>query len=129
MDYESSLTDKHLMRVFSSLSESRFKARVLPSLDVATQCGNMYTASLYACLVSLVSNVGWDGVPKRVGLFSYGSGLISSMFSLRIMCQLRELAYNTPDYVPFTSTEDLEKGTYYLSRVNEKFEREYAVKT
>ena len=43
--------------------------------------GNMYTASLYAGLVSLVSEVN-SLEAKRILLYSYGSGLCSSMFSV-----------------------------------------------
>lgn len=42
----------------------------------------MYTASLYAGLVSLVSSPE-ELHGRRVLLFSYGSGIASSMFSLR----------------------------------------------
>ena len=85
LSYDDSLMDKDLSRIFIKLGEERFRARVLPSLDISNNCGNMYTASLYGCLISLITNVGFDGnSPKKVGMFSYGSGLISSFFSLKI---------------------------------------------
>ncbi|KAH1248949.1 Hydroxymethylglutaryl-CoA synthase [Glycine max] len=55
-------------------------------LDIPKQVGNMYTASLYATFISLIHNKHSTLDGKRVILFSYGSGLTSTMFSL----QLRE---------------------------------------
>ena len=86
LDYSKSLTDKNVEKTFMGLTKKRFAERVKPSLDVATLCGNMYTATVYAGLASLLSNVTFDpSQPKRIGLFSYGSGLAASMFSAKIV--------------------------------------------
>lgn len=85
MEYTASLTDKSLEKTFMNLTKGKFDKRVKPTLTASTMCGNMYTASLYSGLVSLVSNVPPAELQgKRVGLFSYGSGLASSLFSLRV---------------------------------------------
>jgi len=66
-------------------SKSTFEEKTEPSLLLAYQVGNMYTPSLYGCLVSLlISTDIHELAGKRVGLFSYGSGLCSSMYSLHI---------------------------------------------
>ena len=92
---------------------------------------------------------------KRIGVFSYGSGLASSFFSIRVcgslerfarnldlrrrlVCRraiapsdfsrtmlLREERYNRRDYVPAAQVQDLFAGTYYLASVDEKFRRSY----
>jgi hydroxymethylglutaryl-CoA synthase len=86
MDYEKSLSDKTVEKTFMALTKKRFNERVKPTIEVATMCGNMYTASVYGGLVSLLSNVPLDpSQPKRVGIFSYGSGLASSMFSCKVV--------------------------------------------
>jgi hydroxymethylglutaryl-CoA synthase len=86
LDYEKSLSDRSVEKTFMGLTKKRFNERVRPSLEVATMCGNMYCASVYGGLVSLLSNVSFDPRrPKRVGIFSYGSGLASSMFSVKIV--------------------------------------------
>lgn len=86
MEYNTSLTDKTVEKTFMGLTKKRFAERVRPGLDVATLCGNMYTATVYAGLASLISNVSFDpNQAKRVGLFSYGSGLAASMFSVKIV--------------------------------------------
>ncbi|TMM34919.1 MAG: hydroxymethylglutaryl-CoA synthase family protein [Actinobacteria bacterium] len=57
-----------------------FAARVQPCLGYATQVGNVYSASLYLALCSLIDRVQLRG-PSRLGLFSYGSGCASEFYS------------------------------------------------
>ena len=86
LDYDKSLSDKTVEKTFMGLTKNRFNERVRPGLDVAALCGNMYTATVYAGLASLISNVSFDpNQPKRIGIFSYGSGLAASMFSAKIV--------------------------------------------
>lgn len=85
IDYEKSLSDKVVEKTFMGLTKKRFAERVQPSIEVPTMCGNMYCASVYGGLVSLLSNVDSATLQgKRIGVFSYGSGLASSLFSLKI---------------------------------------------
>lgn len=57
-----------------------FTRRVAPSLAYPRQVGNLFSAALYLALCSLVEN-GDFPVPRRVGLFSYGSGCASEFYS------------------------------------------------
>jgi hydroxymethylglutaryl-CoA synthase len=85
MDRVQSLTDKVVEKTFLALTKKRFNERVQPSIEVPTMCGNMYCASVYGGLVSLLSNVDSATLQgKRIGVFSYGSGLASSLFSLKV---------------------------------------------
>lgn len=85
MSYEKSLGDKTVEKTFMGLSKKKFQERVQPSIRVPTMCGNMYCASVYGSLVSLLGNVSNNQLQgKRVGIFSYGSGLASSLFSLQV---------------------------------------------
>ncbi|KMQ48645.1 Hydroxymethylglutaryl-coenzyme A synthase, N-terminal [Trichophyton rubrum] len=93
IDYESSLGDKCVEKIFMALTQKRFSNRVQPSLMAAPVCGNSYTASVYFGLVSLLSSVqGKELLGKRVGFFSYGSGLASSMYTLRVKGNTDEMA-------------------------------------
>lgn len=95
IDYNASLADRNIEKTFMALTKKRFNERVTPSIEVATMCGNMYTASVYGGLVSLLSNVQFDpSQPKRVAIFSYGSGLASSMFSFKIVGDVSTMANN-----------------------------------
>ncbi|PLB46560.1 hydroxymethylglutaryl-CoA synthase [Aspergillus steynii IBT 23096] len=159
IDTDSSLTDKNLEKLFMSLSKAKFTERVHPSLTIPTNCGNSYTGSVWAGLASLLNNVPSETLRgKRVGVYSYGAGLASTLLTLRVrgdtgpmartldlharlaarmevtpevyneMCQLREQAYQQKDYVPQGSVDDLASGTCYLAHVDEKFRRQYEVK-
>ena len=93
LDYQSSLSDKTVEKTFMGLSKKRFGQRVGPSIEMPTQCGNMYCASVYASLCSLLANVDSETLQgKRVAIFSYGSGLASSMFSLKVRGSTQEMA-------------------------------------
>ncbi|EEQ31707.1 hydroxymethylglutaryl-CoA synthase [Microsporum canis CBS 113480] len=120
-----------------SLGDKRVE-RVQPGLTAPIMCGNSYTASVYFGLTGLLSNVkNTELLGRRIGFFSYGSGLASSMFSLRVgggtggmvkkldliqrlegrqakspefydeMCRLREKAYQQQNYTPQGSVETL----------------------
>ena len=83
--YEASLTDKNVEKAFLALSKKRYAERVQPGALVPNLCGNMYCGSVYGALVSLLCNVSGERLQgKRVAVFSYGSGLASSMFSIRV---------------------------------------------
>jgi len=60
--------------------EADFARRVLPSLEYGMRVGNLYSASLYLALASLVDHVAFPAA-QRVGLYSYGSGCSSEFFS------------------------------------------------
>ena len=61
-----------------------YEAKVQPSTLFTQHVGTMYTASCYAALCSLVFTQGEALVGKRIAMFSFGSGAIGSLFSLRV---------------------------------------------
>ncbi|TVY67468.1 Hydroxymethylglutaryl-CoA synthase [Lachnellula suecica] len=159
MDYEKSLTDKVVEKTFMGLSKKRFNERVAPSTEAPTMCGNMYCASVYSGLVSILSNVDSAALQgKRIGVFSYGSGLASSLFSLKVvgstesfqktlglkerlaarhtvapevydsMCELRKKAHLQKSYTPAGSPDTIASGVYYLTSVDDMFRRKYEIK-
>eukprot|EP00095_Tigriopus_kingsejongensis_P001087 maker-scaffold193_size270907-snap-gene-0.13 protein:Tk01087 transcript:maker-scaffold193_size270907-snap-gene-0.13-mRNA-1 annotation:"hydroxymethylglutaryl- synthase 1" len=85
VELEKSYFDKEVEKAFMTFSKDLFETKTKPSLNVATNVGNMYTPSLYGGLVSYLCSVAPEDLAgKRVALFSYGSGFVSSFFSLRI---------------------------------------------
>lgn len=158
-EYNASLTDKNIEKTFVGVAKPLHKDRVAPSLIVPTNTGNMYTGSVYSSLASLLFFVGSDALQgKRIGLFSYGSGLAASLFSCKVVgdikyitdvldldnklngrktetpedyekaIQLREDAHLQKQFAPKGSIELLQPGTYYLTEVDDRFRRKYAVK-
>ncbi|KAL8812023.1 MAG: hypothetical protein Q9200_001355 [Gallowayella weberi] len=159
LDYQTSISDKTIEKTFGALAKKKFTTRVQPGIVVPTMCGNMYTASVYGSLVGLLSNfAGEDIAGKRIGIFSYGSGLASSLFSVKVvgdvsemvskldlhkrlearrvvepkvydeMCNLRERAHLQKEYTPLGSPDTITKDTYYLSHIDGMFRRQYEIK-
>lgn len=70
LSYDASLTDKVLEKTFVTLAKDETKKRVQPALQVPTNTGNMYTASSWVSLASLLYYVGAENLKdKRIGLF------------------------------------------------------------
>ncbi|KAI4604176.1 ATP-dependent 5'-3' DNA helicase hcs1 [Pestalotiopsis sp. 9143b] len=159
MPYDKSLTDKVVEKTFLTLTKKRFAERVQPAIQVSTNVGNMYCASVWGGLSSLVSYVDSASLQgKRIGLFSYGSGLAASFMSLRIngsteeiakvldipnklaarrvltpvnyesFCELRHDAHLQKNFTPKGDVSTIAPGTYYLEKVDDMFKRFYAVK-
>lgn len=159
LSYEESLTDKTVEKTFLTLAKEKFQKRCAPSLNGPTNTGNMYTASVFSSLASLLTFVDQDQLAgKRISLFSYGSGLASSLYSLVVKgdistivknlelkhllddrvtlapqeyeacLELREKAHLAKNYKPTGNLERLREGTYYLTEIDDKFRRHYEVK-
>lgn len=86
LDYETALVDRNLEKVFLGLTKETKKTQLDPSLNVSTNTGNMYTASSWASLSSTLFYVGSEALQgKRIGIFSYGSGLASTLLSVKVV--------------------------------------------
>lgn len=86
VSYEQSLTDRNIEKIFLGLAKQESAKRLSPGLKVATNTGNMYTASCWTSLASTLFFVGNDALQgKRISVFSYGSGLASTFLSLRVV--------------------------------------------
>jgi len=83
---EESYFNKDVEKAFMDHSRTIFESKTQPSLMLATNVGNMYTPSLYGGLISFIVSheSAADMIGKRIALFSYGSGLASSLFSIRV---------------------------------------------
>lgn len=82
---ENTYFDRDLEKAFMTYSENLFNEKTKPSLHIARNVGNMYTPSLYGGLVSyLISKSPDQLIGKKFALFSYGSGLASTMYSINI---------------------------------------------
>ena len=85
IELEKTYFDRDVEKAFMAHSLKSFQEKTKPSLNMSTNVGNMYTASLYGGLASYIcSKPSEELVGNRVALFSYGSGLISSFFSLKV---------------------------------------------
>ncbi|KAL0445573.1 UNVERIFIED_CONTAM: Hydroxymethylglutaryl-CoA synthase [Sesamum latifolium] len=81
---DESYQSRDLEKASQQVAKPLYDAKVQPSTLIPKQVGNMYTASLYAAFASLLHNKNSTLAGQRVILFSYGSGLTATMFSLRL---------------------------------------------
>jgi len=65
-------------------ADARFATEVAPSLTFSAQIGNVYTASLYLSLASLLAAEASELEGAQVGLYSYGSGCGAEFFAARV---------------------------------------------
>ncbi|HEY2322104.1 MAG TPA: hydroxymethylglutaryl-CoA synthase [Thermoanaerobaculia bacterium] len=72
---------RKLERVPPAVIEEDFRRRLEPSLRYCARVGNIYSGTLFLALAGVLESGSFDGVPKRVGLFSYGSGCCSEFYS------------------------------------------------
>ena len=54
LDRSKTYTDKTVEKAFVGLAAEHYKSAVVPSVDCVQRCGNMYTASLYGALASVI---------------------------------------------------------------------------
>lgn len=81
--YES-YQSRDLEKANQQASKHLYDEKVQPTTLIPKQVGNMYTASLYAALASLLHNKHSSLAGKRVVVFSYGSGITATLFSFHI---------------------------------------------
>ncbi|CBQ70143.1 probable hydroxymethylglutaryl-CoA synthase [Sporisorium reilianum SRZ2] len=85
LDRKSTITNKDVEKAFAAFGKEAQQTKLEPGMDTVRRCGNMYTASLYGGLVSLLSNIPSQEIQgKRVLLYSFGSGAAASMFVIRV---------------------------------------------
>lgn len=84
---------RNMMRKFKPPSleaiQADFEKRVVPSLKYCVEVGNIFGGTVYLALCGVIDSARIDG-PKRVGLYSYGSGCSSEFYSGVITPQSQE---------------------------------------
>jgi hydroxymethylglutaryl-CoA synthase len=87
---EESYTNRDMEKAALEVSSQDYISRVFPSTLAGRRIGNIYTGSLYAGLCSLIAQSNDSYIGNRAFMFSYGSGLAATLFSLRIAGSLEE---------------------------------------
>lgn len=89
---QKSYSDKAIEKTFIGLSKTHYAKHVEPSMQCAQRCGNMYTASLYGGLASLLSTVPPETLAgKRIAMFAFGSGCASSYWAIKVKGDVTEI--------------------------------------
>ncbi len=85
---------RNMMRKFKKAKlaeiEEDFRRRVMPGLVYCQQVGNIMAATVFVSLASTIDN-GEFNSPRRIGLFSYGSGCSSEFYSGVVTPQAQEI--------------------------------------
>nr|XP_018999414.1 hydroxymethylglutaryl-CoA synthase [Kwoniella mangroviensis CBS 8507]OCF62875.1 hydroxymethylglutaryl-CoA synthase [Kwoniella mangroviensis CBS 8507] len=86
-------TDKVVEKTFVGIASEHYKSAVVPGSDCVARCGNMYTASLYGALASVLASAP-EGLEtgKRIGMYAFGSGCAASFYALRVVGSTKEIA-------------------------------------
>lgn len=93
LDPTKTFTDKVVEKAFIAHAAEHYKSAVVPGSDCVKRCGNMYTASLYGALASVLANVSSSELQgKRIGMYAFGSGCAASFFAARVVGSTDELA-------------------------------------
>eukprot|EP00250_Pteridium_aquilinum_P012799 c20952_g1_i1 orf=359-1750(+) len=79
---EESYSNRDLEKASQHVAKPFYDLKVEPTTLLPKQIGNMYCASLYAGLVSVLHGKPGALDGKRALMFSYGSGLASTLFSI-----------------------------------------------
>ena len=75
-----------------AVAKEQFDGVVEKGMRCARRCGNMYTASLYGGLASLLASVEPADIKgKRISMFAFGSGLASSFFTIKVRGDTTEI--------------------------------------
>eukprot|EP01111_Echinosteliopsis_oligospora_P018916 TRINITY_DN891_c0_g1_i1.p1 TRINITY_DN891_c0_g1~~TRINITY_DN891_c0_g1_i1.p1 ORF type:complete len:454 (-),score=123.57 TRINITY_DN891_c0_g1_i1:38-1399(-) len=153
-----SYSNVDMEKALAAFSKNTYNSKVEQSTVLPKNVGNAYCGSLYVGLCSLLSLAGDSLVGKRVGLFSYGSGLAASLFSFRVCSSIspivkeidmlnrlskrtkispdqfvltlkgREQKHDCGAYTPSESLDTLPEGAFYLNQVDDKMRRQYSRK-
>lgn len=92
LERSSTLLNKEVEKAFVALSSADYKAKVVPSTMTSQKLGNMYSASLYGALASLLDTAEPSALQgKRIAMYSYGSGLAASFFTLAVKGDTTEI--------------------------------------
>ncbi|KAM0787550.1 hypothetical protein ACM66B_003620 [Microbotryomycetes sp. NB124-2] len=159
LDRAKTILNKDIEKCFVGITKEDFKRKVGPSTLTSRKLGNMYAGSLYGSLASLINAVPSAELQnKRVGLYSYGSGLAASFFTAKVVgntdamrknldldariakmhvrpvqefldaLELREKNHNNDDWTPSGKVEDIADGSFYLVKNDAHHRRTYLVR-
>ncbi len=83
LPHETTLANRDLDKALGAVGGEEYKRMVGPSIELSQNIGNSYTAAVHANLLCLADSKGAALDGKKVGVFSYGSGAIATMFGLQ----------------------------------------------
>jgi len=98
-DLEDTYRDKLLEKELKNMSKKDFDEKLGDANWASKEVGNTYTASVFLGLCSLVDRVGGRGELKEgksIGVFSYGSGSLASMYRIVVRTPTTHTKFTIP---------------------------------
>jgi len=87
--YQDTVNARQVIKGFEKISKEYYGSYVAPSTFISKSIGNCYTASIFMGLMSLIfkcgNNLENDLMGKTIQMFSYGSGTMASLYSLKVI--------------------------------------------
>ena len=87
--YGDTINSREVIKGFEKISKEFYESYVAPSTFIPKSIGNCYTASIFMGLMSLIFKCGNDFennlMGKTIQMFSYGSGTLASLYSLKVI--------------------------------------------
>lgn len=80
---EATYDDREVDAAFRLKSLPLYTHKLLPAAHLNREIGNCYSASIFISLSSLVNDVGADLAGRRIFMFSYGSGSMATLYTIR----------------------------------------------
>ncbi|CAK4082989.1 unnamed protein product [Aphanomyces euteiches] len=117
---ENTYYDRDLDASARSVSLDMWNRMVEPSCFASRQIGNCYTASVYINLACLVDSLRNQLQGKRIMMYSYGSGAVGSIFSLRAV---RPDSSSQPSALPGFTLERMSECLNLAARLNTRLKR------
>ncbi|CEH13176.1 hydroxymethylglutaryl-synthase [Ceraceosorus bombacis] len=113
LDRKSTITNKDVEKFFAGFGKEAQSKKLEPTMDTVRRVGNMYTASLYGGLASLLSNASSSSLQdKRILLYSFGSGCAASVFAIKVKGDTSTLAKNLDLHARLDKMEKVPCQTY-----------------
>lgn len=82
LPYGETLANRDLDKALAGVGGPQYDAAVGPTVSFSQQIGNSYTAALWTNLLGTVDTLGAALAGRRLGMFSYGSGALATMFAV-----------------------------------------------
>jgi len=92
---EETIGVKEVDKLFAELARPMYATKVESGTVLPAQLGNSYTANCYTGLLSLLDGFASGlhrAIGKKILMFSYGSGLASTMFTLQVRGDITHIA-------------------------------------
>ena len=134
LDKIDKMNDRERIRYFTKISEKNdlYKNKVSYSTFVPQLIGNCYSASIFFGLLSLIDGKGIDLIGKKIGIFSYGSGVCASLYCLTVTHNNIKYCSNQLKKIQIKSNlierlnSRIERSPEYFNQTLDKRAQEYA---